>query len=221
MAGPERTLTITQALDVLSLPLSASQEDVHAAWRKAARRTHPDHNPGNPGLARQRFDQVQEAYRVLTNPAVVAERRLAIAAGPLPPYSVDQLDAFRALGLGPHATYDEIDARLAQLLSTEADAGKRINMQAAHERLTKPHRDAQSKFASGPRPLGSGSSNRRQMQASERPSGVAALLFVVIGLGLIFGGVLLITTRGHAVIAEIAIGVGVLVCLFGALRWAV
>src|SRR5580700_8635273 len=109
MAAQGRNLTVSQALEVLSLPFSASQDDVQAAWRKAARRTHPDHNPGNPQLARQRFDQVQEAYRVLTDPAVIAERELAIAAGPQPPYAVDQLEAFRTLGLGPRATYEEID----------------------------------------------------------------------------------------------------------------
>jgi len=217
MAAPGRNLTITQALDILSLPLSASQDDVQAAWRKAARRTHPDHNPGNPQLARRRFDQVQEAYRVLTDPAVVAERQLAIATGPLPPYVPGQLEAFRLLGLGPRATYDEIDTRLIQLLNSESDASKRNNVQAAYDLLTKPHRDAQSNFANAPRPLAE--SNRTQTQPANAPSGMAAILFVLIGLAMVLAGILLIVTHGHPAVAEIAMGVGAVACLVGAVRW--
>jgi curved DNA-binding protein CbpA len=218
MSAQERNLTITQALDILSLPLSASQDDIHAAYRKAARRTHPDRNPGNPQLARQQFDQVQEAYRVLTDPAVVTELKLATADRPQPPYGFDQLEAFRTLGLGPRATYDEIDARL-MLLSSETDASKRINVQAAYNLLTKPRRDAQSTFANAdPRALDSESVNRQQPQPGNAPLATSAILFMTIGFVLVAALVLLITTGGHSAVSEVATGLGVLACFFGAVR---
>jgi curved DNA-binding protein CbpA len=220
MAAHGRNLTITQALDVLSLPLSASQDEIQAAWRKAARRTHPDHNPGNPQLARKRFDQVQDAYRVLTDPAVVAELQLATAAGPQPPYAVNQLDAFRLLSLGPRATYEEIDVRLMQLLSTETDSRKRDNYQEAYDLLTKPHRGAQEVFGTTARRFpDTGGSDRRRAHSNDAPSGMAAILFLAIGFVLAAVLVLLIATGGHSAVSEIATGVGALACLLGVIRW--
>ena len=52
--------------DVLGLPRSASDKDVRDAYRKLARRLHPDVNPGDQAAA-GRFKRVNEAYEVLSD----------------------------------------------------------------------------------------------------------------------------------------------------------
>ena len=52
--------------DVLELPRNASGKDVRDAYRKLARRLHPDVNPGDPAAA-ERFKRVNEAYEVLSD----------------------------------------------------------------------------------------------------------------------------------------------------------
>jgi molecular chaperone DnaJ len=51
---------------VLGVPADATQDDVKKAYRKLARRFHPDANSGDPG-AEQRFKEVGEAYAVLSD----------------------------------------------------------------------------------------------------------------------------------------------------------
>jgi hypothetical protein len=46
---------------VLGVRPSASDDKLHAAYRRLVRLHHPDHNPGDPDAAR-RFEEVQEAY---------------------------------------------------------------------------------------------------------------------------------------------------------------
>jgi molecular chaperone DnaJ len=52
---------------VLGVDKKASQEDVKKAYRKLARRYHPDRNPGDP-KAEERFKEISEAYDVLGDP---------------------------------------------------------------------------------------------------------------------------------------------------------
>ena len=52
--------------DVLGLTRNASGKDVRDAYRKLARKLHPDVNPGNDGAAEQ-FKRVNEAYEVLSD----------------------------------------------------------------------------------------------------------------------------------------------------------
>src|SRR5580658_9647429 len=50
---------------VLGIPKSSAQKDVKSAYRKLARKWHPDANPGNTKEAEEKFKEIQEAYEVL------------------------------------------------------------------------------------------------------------------------------------------------------------
>ena len=65
---------------VLGVPRDASADDVRGAYRRAARASHPDLNPGDASAA-ARFKQVQAAYDVLVDPA----RRAAYDRQSTPP----------------------------------------------------------------------------------------------------------------------------------------
>lgn len=53
--------------EVLGVNKSADQEAIKKAFRKQAKRYHPDANPNDPG-AEARFKEVNEAYEVLSDP---------------------------------------------------------------------------------------------------------------------------------------------------------
>jgi len=53
--------------EILGLDRSATADEIKAAFRKLARETHPDANPGDTE-AEDRFRHVAEAYEVLSDP---------------------------------------------------------------------------------------------------------------------------------------------------------
>ncbi|AEH10836.1 MULTISPECIES: J domain-containing protein [Protofrankia] len=56
-------MAVVSLYDVLGVPPAASQEQIVAAYRRAARRTHPD-----AGGSEQAFERVSRAYEVLGDP---------------------------------------------------------------------------------------------------------------------------------------------------------
>src|SRR5215470_12671824 len=52
---------------MLGVPRSATTEDIKKAYRKLARKYHPDVNPGKKD-AEEKFKEINEAYSVLSDP---------------------------------------------------------------------------------------------------------------------------------------------------------
>src|SRR5256886_16821750 len=52
--------------ELLGVPRKASAKDIRSAFRKLARKYHPDLNPGDKA-AEEKFKQLQEAYDVLSD----------------------------------------------------------------------------------------------------------------------------------------------------------
>ena len=53
---------------ILGVPKNAAEKDVKSAYRKLARKWHPDANPDNAQQAEEKFKDIQEAYEVLGDP---------------------------------------------------------------------------------------------------------------------------------------------------------
>ena len=60
------TTTKSDYYELLGVPRKASTKDIRAAFRKLARKYHPDLNPGDKS-AEEKFKQLQEAYDVLSD----------------------------------------------------------------------------------------------------------------------------------------------------------
>ena len=54
--------------EVLGVPKNAAEKEIKSAYRKLARKWHPDANPTNQKAAEERFKEIAEAYEVLVDP---------------------------------------------------------------------------------------------------------------------------------------------------------
>ncbi|MGH8113310.1 MAG: DnaJ C-terminal domain-containing protein [Rhodanobacteraceae bacterium] len=71
--------------EVLGVAATASQADVRSAYRKLARKLHPDLNPGDE-MAEEKFKDVSAAYRLLNDP----EQRKRFDAGEIDAAGAEQ-----------------------------------------------------------------------------------------------------------------------------------
>jgi DnaJ-class molecular chaperone len=53
---------------ILGVPKNAAEKDIKSAYRKLARKWHPDANPNNTKEAEEKFKEISEAYEVLGDP---------------------------------------------------------------------------------------------------------------------------------------------------------
>jgi curved DNA-binding protein len=53
---------------ILGVPKNAPEKDIKSAYRKLARKWHPDANPNSAREAEEKFKDIQEAYEVLNDP---------------------------------------------------------------------------------------------------------------------------------------------------------
>src|ERR1700685_1457194 len=68
-SGARHTMASTTKSDyyeLLGIPRKTAVKDIRAAYRKLARKYHPDLNPGDKS-AEEKFKQIQEAYEVLSD----------------------------------------------------------------------------------------------------------------------------------------------------------
>ncbi|KAF7241856.1 hypothetical protein EYD10_11726 [Varanus komodoensis] len=63
---------------ILDVPQNASMSDIKRAYRSKVLRWHPDKNPGNRKEAEQKFKEIVEAYKVLSDNRSEAEKHLSV-----------------------------------------------------------------------------------------------------------------------------------------------
>ena len=125
---------------ILGLPHGASESDIKRAYRRLARRFHPDINPGDR-TAEARFRQILEAYETLIDPA----RRSRYEAGADAEDEARRTSGFEgfdfsARGVDHSATFGDL---FAEVLS------QRGARQQGPERGADLHQDVQLSFEEG------------------------------------------------------------------------
>ncbi|MEO1132561.1 MAG: J domain-containing protein [Cyanobacteria bacterium J06639_1] len=85
----------------------ASTESIRRAYRELSKRYHPDTSMLAPELAKRRFQRLQQAYAVLSNPAQRATYDASIGCGKIPVLHLNQqVSGDRASAEANLASYD-------------------------------------------------------------------------------------------------------------------
>lgn len=123
---------------VLGVPKKAEDEEIKKAFRKLARKYHPDANPNNPS-AEARFKEVSEAYEVLGD----AQKRQEYDIMRLNPFAGGGFQRPPGAGTGPFAGQpgpgqgfgglDDIISNLFSARTREARAAKGNNLEVGAE----------------------------------------------------------------------------------------
>src|SRR3970282_2831342 len=65
MRSEERGMAEQDYYEILGVPRGASKEEIKRAYRRLAKKHHPDLNKDNPKSAEEKFKKISEAYEVL------------------------------------------------------------------------------------------------------------------------------------------------------------
>ncbi len=84
---------------ILGVERNASTIEIKKAYRKLARKYHPDLNPGDKS-AEAKFKEIQEAYSVLSDPKKKAQFDQFGYVGDIPPGAGQQQDLVNFIILG-------------------------------------------------------------------------------------------------------------------------
>ena len=107
--------------DYLGVPTWASLKEIRRAYRELSKRYHPDTSSLTPELARQRFEKLNEAYIVLSNPTQRAlyDGRSGFGAIPIVTLQTQAGPISGSGGAGPLATEASYDVTRRPLSDSE------------------------------------------------------------------------------------------------------
>src|SRR5256885_2883275 len=132
--------------EVLGISRSASQKEVESAFRKLARKLHPDVNPGD-GDAERRFKEISEAHGVLSDPEkrklydrFGSDWQAAQAAGADPGQAGWPYGGGAGAGRGGRVEYQNIDPDVFEDLLRGAGSARTGLRDPVRPLLRHPHR---------------------------------------------------------------------------------